>query len=174
MKCSATALLAILAAYTQAQSLSLPSEGRVSSIVGEATSRAGDIASNVSTRVEDISTRAGDLSSRINSITNTHSASASGATETVTGTKTESKAVNTSDLARASSAVEDRLASLSSDLADAAGTASQAIQSKIDQATSELGAIASSATATDNIGAMPTAAVAMGALMGGAAVFANM
>ncbi|KAH7247310.1 uncharacterized protein BKA55DRAFT_701902 [Fusarium redolens] len=173
MKCSATTILATLAAYTQSLSLSLLSEGDVPSIVGEATSRAGDIASNVSTRVEDLSTRAGDLSSRINSITDTDSASAD-ATETATGTETESKAVDTSDLARASSAVEDRLASLSSDLADAAGTASQAIQSKIDQATSELGAIASSATATDNIGAMPTAAVAMGALMGGAAVFANM
>ena len=62
----------------------------------------------------------------------------------------------------------------------ATGTASEAIEDQIASLTSKAGAIESSAGAAassatdDNAGAMPTAAVAMGALMGGAALFVNM
>ena len=67
----------------------------------------------------------------------------------------------------------DRIASLSSKVADATGEAAASISSEIAAATSEIGALASSAT-EGNSGAMHTAAIAMGALFGGAAVIVNM
>ncbi|RKL30157.1 hypothetical protein BFJ70_g10151 [Fusarium oxysporum] len=196
MKYSAVTLLAALAAYSQAQSISIPGGDEVSSIIGDVSSRIDDASSiieDVSTRVGDeVSSRLGDISSRISTATETgasttvtdaSTATESAETETETGSNTvdtSALASVTSALASASSAIEDEIASLSSDLATATGTASEAIESKIAEATSRAGAIESSAGAAassatgDNAGAMPTAAVAMGALMGGAALFANM
>ncbi|KAL5613584.1 hypothetical protein FOVSG1_002647 [Fusarium oxysporum f. sp. vasinfectum] len=196
MKYSAVTLLAALAAYSQAQSISIPGGDEVSSIIGDVSSRIDDASSiieDVSTRVGDeVSSRVGDISSRISTATETGASTTvtdastvteSAETETETGSNTvdtSALASVTSALASASSAIEDEIASLSSDLATATGTASEAIESKIAEATSRAGAIESSAGAAassatgDNAGAMPTAAVAMGALMGGAALFANM
>ncbi|KAG7410774.1 hypothetical protein Forpe1208_v010235 [Fusarium oxysporum f. sp. rapae] len=196
MKYSAVTLLAALAAYSQAQSISIPGGDEVSSIIGDVSSRIDDASSiieDVSTRVGDeVSSRVGDISSRISTATETgasttvtdaSTATESAGTESETGSNTvdtSALASVTSALASASSAIEDEIASLSSDLATATGTASEAIESKIAEATSRAGAIESSAGAAassatgDNAGAMPTAAVAMGALMGGAALFANM
>ncbi|KAF4490406.1 vegetative incompatibility het-e-1 [Fusarium agapanthi] len=196
MKYSAVTLLAALAAYSQAQSISIPGGDEVSSIIGDVSSRIGDASSiieDVSTRVGDeVSSRVGDISSRISTATETGASATvtdastvtdSAETESETGSSTvDTSALGsvTSALASASSVIEDKIASLSSDLATATGTASEALESKINALESSAGAIESSAGAAassatgDNAGAMPTAAVAMGALMGGAALFANM
>ncbi|KAF4467600.1 hypothetical protein FALBO_5523 [Fusarium albosuccineum] len=205
MKYSTATLLAVLAAFAQAQTVDLPDASDLSSIVedvstrvdAELSSRADEISSRVdelTSKAGDLTSEAGEVTSRLGSLTDT----ASGASETVTqtgtetvtesgtatgesgtetGTETDTEEVDTSALVQSSSAIQDRLDSLSSVAAGATGAVSESIAAEIAKATSELGAVnseISEATETSNPGAMPTAAVAMGALMGGAAIFVNM
>jgi len=85
MKYSAATVFAIMA-LAKAQSVSVPGEDAVSSIIGDVSSRVESIASEVSSRAADASAGASsiaeEISSRVASLSS--AATATGASETVT------------------------------------------------------------------------------------------
>ncbi|KAJ0126252.1 Uncharacterized protein HZ326_30644 [Fusarium oxysporum f. sp. albedinis] len=82
----------------------------------------------------------------------------------------------------AAASISSNIARISSEIQTAKGAASSSLHSALESASSALASAKASATASATTstststaaGAMPTAAVAIGALMGGAAVLVNM
>ncbi|KAH7001894.1 hypothetical protein EDB80DRAFT_778210 [Ilyonectria destructans] len=158
MKFSVVALTSILAAVTQAQN--------IDSI--------GDIASSV---IADASTL---VDGALSSVTESAGSEATSFLATVTGETTTvgtSSASNTQSVD--SSIIPSDIGSLSTILQTASGSPTISVSSESDSASggsetaTSSGNVQSTSTG-DGSGAMPTAAVAMGALMGGAAILANM
>ncbi|KAL3595742.1 hypothetical protein FPOAC2_10105 [Fusarium poae] len=102
---------------------------------------------------------------------------ASSAVDSARGSVTSAIESKTKEAASAASSITSNIDNIKSSLSTARGAASTSLRSALESASTALESAKASATETSTskgAGSMPTAAIAMGAMMGGAAIFVHM
>ncbi|EMT62950.1 Vegetative incompatibility protein HET-E-1 [Fusarium odoratissimum] len=154
------------------------------SSIKDAASSARDSASGiVSSAKGAASSAAGKASSVVESVRGSISSAVESKTGNAASTATSTEASTSEHINTAAAAsISSNIARISSDIQTAKGAVSSSLHSALESASSALASAKASATASATTststskaaGAMTTAAVAIGALMGGAAVLVNM